>query len=494
MKIKENMREDDVVEIRRKIKLARKAKDFEQVVYYRQLMETDLSAAVSWERFKNSWAYEQWKNTSNFKKMMDDEIADAKRFSYLVEDKLEFLAEVVKTCLKEIDEEPLYVEYVKQMRDEVPFMMGDKKFEYVWAKYPNGKIDVGVYSFAGDVVLSYKTFRQQYNISEALSSRNGSQMSVSYFVREFDLSMGSRDSDAEKEIVYQVIKVTSDVQGDDYNEDVVGEYYNRHEAEQHAYQLNMKLRKDPHLAQQLQEGNSESFSQGVSGTVNVDGVEYDYDADVSVKVVTTRQSHGEDYSEIAPEDVDIDILTITPEPPAGVGEQVSEAIFEDIHGRNYWDFVNEIQSFEMPKSEPKKEKTVDVSGKKCIKCKKGTYGETSIHNDIQGTRTCSSCGHTLPTQSTKRDLLGEVHLYKKYAVEFVVNNVECYDEIYAVDMKDAVERVKKWRDTRTKYRNDVVKVRSIKDVSDKDIKKTKKYDANWRNTAARNADTRNGNW
>lgn len=45
--------------------------------------------------------------------------------------------------------------------------------------------------------------------------------------------------------------------------------------------------------------------------------------------------------------------------------------------------------------------------------------------------------------------------------------MECYDEIYATDMKDVVERVKKWRDTRVKYRNDVVKVRSIKDVADK---------------------------
>lgn len=64
------------------------------------------------------------------------------------------------------EKDPLYVEYVGQMTGEKPFMMGDKKFEYVWAKYPNGKKDIGVYAFAGDVVYSYNAFREMYNIKE----------------------------------------------------------------------------------------------------------------------------------------------------------------------------------------------------------------------------------------------------------------------------------------------------------------------------------------
>lgn len=43
-------------------------------------------------------------------------------------------------------------------------------------------------------------------------------------------------------------------------------------------------------------------------------------------------------------------------------------------------------------------KKVDMMGKKCKKCKKGTYKERSQHDDYQGTVTCE-CGH-----SVKRDL------------------------------------------------------------------------------------------
>lgn len=43
-------------------------------------------------------------------------------------------------------------------------MMGDTKYEYVNAKYPNGKIDIGVYSYAGDIVYSYNAFRKRMGI------------------------------------------------------------------------------------------------------------------------------------------------------------------------------------------------------------------------------------------------------------------------------------------------------------------------------------------
>jgi hypothetical protein len=63
-------------------------------------------------------------------------------------------------------EDLLYVEYVSQMRDEEPFMMGGQKFEFVNAKYPNGKTDIGVYAFSGDVTYAYDAFRKMYNIKE----------------------------------------------------------------------------------------------------------------------------------------------------------------------------------------------------------------------------------------------------------------------------------------------------------------------------------------
>lgn len=73
----------------------------------------------------------------------------------------------LKQLIKEsIDEDPLYVEYVGDLPDEVPFFIQGKKFEYVNARYPNGKVDIGVYSFSGDIVYSYEAFRNMFNIKE----------------------------------------------------------------------------------------------------------------------------------------------------------------------------------------------------------------------------------------------------------------------------------------------------------------------------------------
>jgi hypothetical protein len=64
---------------------------------------------------------------------------------------------------------PLYVEYVADRRGEEPFMMGDKKYQFVTAKYPNGKKDIGVYAFAGDIVYGYQAFRQMHNLKEGVA-------------------------------------------------------------------------------------------------------------------------------------------------------------------------------------------------------------------------------------------------------------------------------------------------------------------------------------
>jgi hypothetical protein len=64
------------------------------------------------------------------------------------------------------DEDPLYVEYLSKRAGEEPFMMGGTKWEFVTAKYPNGKRDIGVYSFAEDMTYGYNAFRQKFNLSE----------------------------------------------------------------------------------------------------------------------------------------------------------------------------------------------------------------------------------------------------------------------------------------------------------------------------------------
>lgn len=86
-------------------------------------------------------------------------------------DKKEF-KKFLRECIEEVlvenisDNDPLYVEYHSQRQGEEPFMLNGTKYEYVNAKYPDGKIDVGVYSFAEDLVYSYNVFRSRHNLSE----------------------------------------------------------------------------------------------------------------------------------------------------------------------------------------------------------------------------------------------------------------------------------------------------------------------------------------
>jgi len=59
-----------------------------------------------------------------------------------------------------------YVEYYKDMSGEEPFMLGNNKYQYVWAIYPSGKKDIGVYAFGQDLVYDYEVFRKMHNINE----------------------------------------------------------------------------------------------------------------------------------------------------------------------------------------------------------------------------------------------------------------------------------------------------------------------------------------
>lgn len=56
-------------------------------------------------------------------------------------------------------ESPMYAEYLSDKKGEVPFVIGDNKYEYVWAKYPN-KRDIGVYDFNQDLVYDINWFQK----------------------------------------------------------------------------------------------------------------------------------------------------------------------------------------------------------------------------------------------------------------------------------------------------------------------------------------------
>ena len=66
-------------------------------------------------------------------------------------------------------EDPLdamFVEYMRPMQDEEPFMMGGSKYEFVRARYPDGRMDIGVYSQRGDVTYGYRHWRQMMGIEK----------------------------------------------------------------------------------------------------------------------------------------------------------------------------------------------------------------------------------------------------------------------------------------------------------------------------------------
>ncbi|MFW5847320.1 MAG: hypothetical protein ACOCVF_00175 [bacterium] len=62
--------------------------------------------------------------------------------------------------VNENEEKPYIVEYVKDMDGEEPFTVNGIKWEFVWAKYPDGKVDIGVYRFGHDMVYAYSWFRE----------------------------------------------------------------------------------------------------------------------------------------------------------------------------------------------------------------------------------------------------------------------------------------------------------------------------------------------
>jgi hypothetical protein len=79
----------------------------------------------------------------------------------------ENLPAAVETSVESEDEDAMYVEYFKEMQGEPPFTIGSKRFQYVWAKYPSGKVDIGVYDPSVDLVMNYNIFRKMHGIDES---------------------------------------------------------------------------------------------------------------------------------------------------------------------------------------------------------------------------------------------------------------------------------------------------------------------------------------
>lgn len=103
--------------------------------------------------------------------LSDDEVSDeVKKAAKSMTDKEaeDFASTKHKGLPEKIDELSLHdaVEYVSDRKGEEPFEMNGVKWQFVNAKYPDGKIDIGVYRFGHDVVYDYDKWRKEMNINE----------------------------------------------------------------------------------------------------------------------------------------------------------------------------------------------------------------------------------------------------------------------------------------------------------------------------------------
>lgn len=61
------------------------------------------------------------------------------------------------------------VEYVSDRQGENPFEMHGNKWQFVNARYPDGKIDIGVYRYGQDVVYDYQRWQEEMGINENMN-------------------------------------------------------------------------------------------------------------------------------------------------------------------------------------------------------------------------------------------------------------------------------------------------------------------------------------
>jgi len=59
----------------------------------------------------------------------------------------------------------LFVTYLKPATDEEIFTLNGTRWQFCWCKYSNGRTDLGVYSFSGDVCYGYSVWRGMHNLN-----------------------------------------------------------------------------------------------------------------------------------------------------------------------------------------------------------------------------------------------------------------------------------------------------------------------------------------
>lgn len=141
-------------------------------------------------------------------------------------DKFQILKSKIGIFLRENLEAPLYVEYLSQMSNETPFEKGGKKWEFVWAKYPDGKRDIGVYSFSEDLVYAYQPWRKMVGID-----KGGDTVGASMYDRHFKSDLKEEnpittdDIETEPELDFADEATEPDYENDAFVQDVVAGGY-----------------------------------------------------------------------------------------------------------------------------------------------------------------------------------------------------------------------------------------------------------------------------
>ena len=156
---------DFPADMERALKVSKKNGDHEQSAYYTQALKRGGSAHVGWDKFKGSWAYEQWSKKPETKELIKAIKADHDRFSYMKETTSgDMIDQQCKKCDGHTDKS----KSVNELAGITP-VIGQNKYDYVVTTLYKGSNSQTVKSlspiFATDEVEAKKLATAPYNRS-----------------------------------------------------------------------------------------------------------------------------------------------------------------------------------------------------------------------------------------------------------------------------------------------------------------------------------------
>jgi len=173
------------------------------------------------------------------------------------------------------------VEYVSDRNGENPFELGGAKWQFVNAKYPDGKTDIGVYRFGHDIVYDYARWREEMGIdgnnnshikeeTQTMIQSNGTSMSNKPQPsgdQPSGLDMGMQASGGLNEAIskerrYEMMKKIVDVSFQGNSGIPTMDYLKTLSDEELTQKFNVALKNDPEMKNKMSAmfGLQENFS------------------------------------------------------------------------------------------------------------------------------------------------------------------------------------------------------------------------------------------